>query len=159
MIIILKEFIWRLEYKIGDIRSYFTNKHLQKLYPDYKEDEYNCGSLKFIWGVKSWDDLTGKDACIYTMNDIDITYDRETKTYSLSIETVYCFKDKNAECKYLKRLLDAFTAYMSANNLSQKYEYMLYMSDTTIRAEADSIEELYVSFKIFVDGFCKVFES
>lgn len=35
--------------------------------------------MKFVWGVKSWDDLTGQDVCMYTMNDIDITYNKKSK--------------------------------------------------------------------------------
>lgn len=155
----IKFFIWQIQYKIRDINTYFYNKRLTKLYPDYKDDEYNCGTTKFIWGVKSWDDLSGKDVNFYTMNDIDISYDRKDKIYLLGIETAYIFKDKNAECEYLKQLLNAFTNYMDINNLSKENDFMLFMNDTTINNTAKSIEELYINFKIFVEGFCKTYNN
>jgi hypothetical protein len=156
---IFKELKWKLEYKIGDIQSYFYNRKCKKLYPDYEDNEYNCGSSKFIWGVKSWDDLSGADCNIYTMNDIDVTYNRESKLYMLGIETAYMFKEprKENECKYLKRLLEAFTKFMDDNNYSKEYDYCLFMSSSVIDDEAESIEELYINFKIFVEGYCKVY--
>lgn len=141
-----KEWLWIRKYK--------------KKYPDYIEDEYNQGDLKHIWGVTSYDDLSGKDANLYTMNDIDITYDRETKKYMLGIETVYMFRDnrKQGECKYLKQLLNAFTKFMDDNNYSKEDDFCLFMSNTSIISTAESIEELYTNFRIFVEGFCKLYE-
>ena len=149
----------RIEHKIDKLKHSIETKRLTKKYPDYKDDEYNCGSLKFIWGVKSWDDLTGKDANMYTMNDIYITYDRETKLYSLGIETIYMFKDANAKCEYLRNLLNAFTAFMDSNNLSKDFQIGLFFSQPIIRIEADSLEELYANFKMYVEGYCKLYES
>ena len=69
-------------------------------YDDYDEnfDPYEYGNMKFIWGVKSWDDLTGADACLHTMNDIDIIYDKSAKVYMLGVETAYLFKTYGDEC-------------------------------------------------------------
>jgi len=93
------------------------------------------------------------------MNDIDITYDRETKKYSLGIETAYMFKEprKKNECKYLKQILDAFTKFMDDNNYSKDYDVCLFMSNPSTDTSAESIEELYMNFKIFVKGYCKVY--
>lgn len=156
---IFKELKWKLEYKIGDIRSYFYNKKLKKLYPDWEDNEYNCDSSKHIWGIKSWDDLSGADCNFYTMNDIHITYDRKDKLYFLGIETAYMFKEprKENECKYLKQLLEAFTKYMDDNNYSKEFDYCLFMTTPSTCNKAESIEELYMNFKIFVEGYCKVY--
>jgi hypothetical protein len=157
----IKELWWIIEYKIGDIKHYFEIKKYKKLYPDFiKEDEYDSGYLKHIWGVKSWDDLTGKDACLYTMNDIDIIYCRESKLYMLGVETAYMFNDENrkhAECKYLKQLLKAFTKFMNDNNYSKDFDKCLFISNSSLSISAESIEELYMNFKIFVEGYCKVY--
>ena len=130
-------------------------KKYKRIYPDYIDDEYNNGSLKFIWGITSWDDLTGKDASLFTMNDIDIIYDRDTKLYNLSIETIYMFegnKDEE-ECKYLRHLLDKFSKYMDNSKLSKNCKTYLAMYDCF---SAKSIEELYFKFRVFVEGYCKV---
>lgn len=127
-------------------------------YNEYEDDydPYENEVVKFIWGVKSWDDLTGEDACLYTMNDIDIIYDKNEKMYLLSIETVYMFKTYGDECKYLQDCLKAFTKYMDDNRLNKNEAYRLWMSNLCISMEAKTIEELYTNFKIFVDGFCSL---
>ena len=111
-------------------------------------------SLKHIWGVKSFDDLSGAECNLYTMNDIDITYDKKEKKYILGIETAYMFNSYAGECNYLKGCLNAFTKYMDLNNLDKIRKFSLFFSNPVISTSADSIEELYTNFKIFVDGFC-----
>lgn len=117
-------------------------------------DLYEDDTLKFIWGVKSYDDLSEADACLHTMNDIDIVYNKEKKVYVLGLETIYMFDNFLAECAYLKGCLDSFTQYMDENGLSKNEPYRLFMSNGCTSIEAETIEELYTNFKIFVDGFC-----
>lgn len=88
------------------------------------------------------------------MNDIDIVYDKENKKYMLGIETAYIFKDHEAECNYLKTCLKAFTKYMDDNGMQTNKPFRLFMSSTCTSMESESIEDLYINFKIFVDGFC-----
>ena len=157
---IFTEFKWRLQDKCEQISYYFYEQKLKKLYPDYNgDDEYNCGTLKFIWGIKSWDCLTSVDVCLYTMNDIDICYDRETKKYMLGIETAYMFKDKLAEVEYLDGLLSYFTKYMTDNNLSTEEPYCFFMSNICTSMTADTIEELYTNFRIFVEGYKSLYRK
>lgn len=134
-----------------------ANKKYLKKYPDYKIDEYNDGALKFIWGIKSYDNLSPCDVCLHTMNDIDITYDRDKKIYILGIETVYCFDSKNNECEYLSELLDAFTQFMKDNNYNTENPYFFFMHSPETMVEAETIEELYTKFRIFVEGYCSVY--
>jgi hypothetical protein len=158
-IIFGEKLIYKIKYNIiYKIKTNMYNEKMKKKYPDYVDNEYNCGSYKFIWGVVSWDDLSGKEANFYTMNDIDISYNRETRKYYLSIETAYMFRNKESECKYLRKLLDAFTKYMNDNNLAKKYDFILFMSNPCITTECESIEELYANFKVFVEGYCKFYE-
>lgn len=123
-------------------------------YPDWEDNEYNCENLKFIWGIKSWDDLCDCGANFHTMNDIEIAYDRDTKEYALGIETVYQFKDgKDDEAKYLDALLNAFTKYMKKNklNMDEPFDFWNCQSNNFWRAK--SIPELYTSFRLFVEGY------
>jgi len=129
---------------------------MDKKYGDYAlEDD----DFKFIWGIKSWDDLSGRDCNMQTMNDIDITYVKETKEYMLGIETAYMFESKSDECKYLRDCLNAFTKYMDDNNFRTNEPYMLFMSNPCTSMSAKTIEELYTYFKIFVEGFCAINKS
>lgn len=139
----LTEMAWRKE-----------NKYLEDMNKKYGNYALETDETKFIWGVKSWDDSTGKDACMWTTNDIDITYDKKVKKYILGIETAYMFKSYTDECNYLRECLNAFTKYMNGHGLKKNEPYMLFMSDPCTSMTADSIEELYTNFKIFVDGFC-----
>ena len=142
--------------------NYFRTERAWRKEEKYNEEmnkKYgNCtlenDDIKFIWGVKSWDDLSGADACMYTMNDIDLTYDKQKKVYMLGVETAYMFKTHAAECDYLRKCLDAFTKYMDDNGLQKDKPYNLFMSDLCTSMTAETIEELYTNFKIFVDGFC-----
>ena len=135
---------WRKEYK-----------HIKEMDDKYGDHLFENDDMKFIWGIKSLDDLSSCDACIYTMNDIDIIYDKKKKKYLLGIETAYCFKTHADECEYLKQCLNAFTKYMDNNGLDKNTPYMLFMNNACTSMEADSVEELYTNFKIFVDGFCR----
>lgn len=134
---------WRKEEKYA--------KEMDEKYGDYSlEDD----DIKFIWGIKSCDDLSDSDACIYTTNDVDIIYDKKEKKYRLGIETAYMFKTRESECNYLRKCLDAFTKYMDDNGLDKNKPYILFMNDLCTSMTAESVEELYTNFKIFVDGFC-----
>ena len=154
----------------GTILKIFPFKQIHKLKTEIswkKEEKYNeemdkkygdctleTDDYKFIWGVKSWDDLSKADACFYTMNDIDLTYDKKKKVYILGIETAYCFDNYTSECNYLRKCLDAFTKYMDDNRLNKNEPYDLFMNNPCTSMTAETIEELYTNFKIFVDGFC-----
>lgn len=70
-----------------------------------KHDEYSLETddIKFIWGVKSFDNLSGSDANLYTMNDIDIVYDKKNSEYMLGVETAYLFDSiKSSGLKVLR---------------------------------------------------------
>lgn len=120
-------------------------------------DPYIIDNIQFVWGIKSWDDLTSSEPNLHTMNDLDITYDCNTKLYSLGIESVYCFKEgKIGEVKYLNYLLEEFTKYMKENNLNINAPYDFWVGGQ-ILLRAKTISELYTQFKIFVEGYNAVY--
>lgn len=130
-------------------------KRCAKLYPDWVDNEYNCGPLKFIWGVKSYDDLTAYEANFYSMNDIDITYNRDTHKYLLGLETIYEFHSIDEKIKYLDNLLKEFEKYIKeSNQFDYEFDpYFLYFYNFGELFIADTLTELYYKFKIFVEGF------
>ena len=128
-------------------------KYNEKMKERYGDCSLETDDFKFIWGIKSWDDLSGADACLYTMNDIDIIYDKKKKEYILGIETAYLFKTYNDECKYLSDCLKAFTKYMDDNGLNKNEPFRLFMNNPCTNMVANSIEKLYTNFKIFVNGY------
>ena len=128
-------------------------KYIKEMDKEYGDYTLETDDLKFIWGIKSYDDLSCANACLYTMNDIDIIYDKKKKEYILGIETAYLFKTYNDECKYLNDCLKAFTKYMDDNGLNKEEPFRLFMSNPCTNMVANSIEELYTNFKIFVNGY------
>ena len=128
-------------------------KYIKEMDKEYGDYTLETDDLKFIWGIKSYDDLSCANACLYTMNDIDIIYDKKKKEYILGIETAYLFKTYNDECKYLNDCLKAFTKYMDDNGLNKNEPFRLFMNNPCTNMVANSIEELYTNFKIFVNGY------
>lgn len=131
--------------------KYYTDT--EKIYTP-KNDENHFESWEFVWGIVSPDELLTDTANMYTLNDLDICYNKDTGKYHLSVETAYRFPDGyHGQAKYYDELLDRFAKYMKENG----YDTSLPKPDRTIvpvcQLNANSISELYVMFKIFVEGF------
>ena len=46
---------------------------------------------------------------------------------------------------------------MDDNNYSKNYDVCLYTFGSSTKNSAESIEKLYFNFKVFVEGYCKVY--
>jgi hypothetical protein len=128
------------------------------LFSKDQDNEYD-DTYEFIWGIKSNDDLTGsKEPNLYTLNDIDIILDNNTKTYLISIETIYEFDNgRDGEKQYIKYLFDELTDWMNNQGHDTTKELTLWDVFTTgnnISTEFESLEDLYATFKFMVKGFC-----
>lgn len=141
-----------------DFKDWVCSRYMKHKYPDWEDNEYNCGEIKFIWGIKSYDCLASGPANIYTMNDIDITYSRKTGLYSLGVETDYLFDEgKTGEVKYLDELLNEFTKFMNESGYNTNEPYTFLMCDPRTDCHSETIPELYTQFKIFVEGYKAVY--
>lgn len=116
-------------------------------------------NTEFVWGIKSGDDLCGSECCLWTMNDFDILYRKDTKEYTMGVETIYEFDNKTDERKYIKSILDRFTAWM----IDKKYDtqkmlsvYELFTAGFNINTGFDNLEDLYATFKIYANAFMEV---
>lgn len=115
------------------------------------------GLMKFIWGVKSYDDLTTSNACLYTMNDIDLIYLKDKNKYILGLETIFSFDKEKDKLDYLNVCLDKFTKFMVENNYD--IEVKPYWGDVFcygMNTKFDSIEDAYAMFKLLVNGYCSL---
>lgn len=127
--------------------------------PDDYISEYETTKLKFIWGLKSWVDITpSANANLYSMNDIDLIYLKDEQKYILGLETFISFDNGyDGEKKYLKELLRRFTDWMIKNNYTTDKHLGLY-EVFSCRCDIydnhfDSIEDVYATFKLFVEGY------
>ena len=130
---------------------------------DFEDDfisEYETRSLKFIWGVKSYDDITSVDANLYTMNDIDLIYFKDENKYSLGIETIYEFEKEEYKLNYLRDCLDAFTVFMKENGYdteTKPFWIDVFTYGWNMNTHFDSIEDCYATFKMLVNGYCSLY--
>ena len=133
---------------------------LKQKYYEWKYRDYAVNDddgLEFIWGIKSYDDLSSGNASLYSMNDIDVTYDKKNKKYCLGIETIYDFdNEREGEINYISRLFDKLTEWMKSNgyDTEKKPELWRVFFSCKEAFEFDSIEDLYMTFKCLAIGFC-----
>lgn len=141
------------------------NRKLIKIEKQKEEDsernsDYYYGNIEFIWGVKSSDELFCKEANLYTMNDIDICFDHKDEKYILDIETAYYFENGyKDQVKYYDSLLTKFTEYMEENNYNTSLSNISETITPICDLKANSIEELYIMFRIFVEGLKAVYNQ
>ena len=147
-----------------NIIQYFIDKREEKIteqyYNDYNEDFTENSSMKFIWGLKSYNDLSSCDANLETMNDIDLIYLKDEKRYILGVETAYMFNSKEAEKEYFKVLLDKFTKWMeeqgyNTNSTLNTYDdmYEIFSGYININTHFNTIENAYRTFKLLVNEY------
>lgn len=139
------------------IREWRYRRKYKKLYPDWEDNEYNLGEFKFIWGIRSGDALDSFEGTnFYTMNDLDLYYDRKREVYMLDIECAYIFNNAEAEVKYLQELRERLKEYLFNQGVWVDYKprlYVAYLGAKKSFCEAATLEELYWQFDTFVKGF------
>lgn len=154
---IVKEIPTRVKPYIDGIRLAKSATRINKSGGGVRYDDYNCGDMRFIWGVTS--DGSEENANLWTMNDIDITYDSSCDLYYLGLETIYSWvgneEDRHkAQKNYLLRLYSKFKRWMTSRHYDTDIELSLYQLTTSKDAGFDSIPEAFAYFRILVAGFC-----
>ena len=154
------KFIKRLWYRF--LYNYFYGfaekmeiKKMSKKYPDYME------LLKQGKIIGDLEQIVSFDGRGIQGSDFDICYDREKKIYMLSLETAFIGpegSERSWEVPYLKESLKKFTDYMNDKGLNTEDRPTLFMSQLNLSMIAETIEELYINFRVFVYGFIKVNE-
>ena len=113
--------------------------------------------IKFIWGIKSYDDLSGRPADLYTLNDFEIDYLTDTKKYIYSVETIYFFGDSELEINYLRGIFEELTKWMRKKGVQTDYHPSVNDIFGNVNAEGfDDLEALYADFKLKCMGFAKM---
>jgi hypothetical protein len=151
----LKHLYCKWKYR-KEIKEY--NKQEKEIYETYE----------FIWGIKSCSDFSDRECSLHTNNDIDITYNRITHKYWISVEIANIwFQDKTEQGGYIKNLYNKFTAWMLENGYDTNKEidlqnefadkepnlYDIFSAGQIINTEFDTLEDLYAAFKFLVTGF------
>jgi hypothetical protein len=113
-------------------------------------------NLRFIYGIKSGNDLTDNEAGLYTNNDLEIIFDVQKEEYFIGIETMILFSDHESEQNYLKELLDGFTKWMNEQGYQIDHKpwlYGVFTQGDNINTGFKTIKDLYANFKFLVNGY------
>lgn len=103
----------------------------------------------FIWGTP----------LRHITNDIEVVYRTDTKKYHLKLDTSWWFDTREEELAFLKGLQFRFLDYLNQKNHpnSINMNYIFWMSNPGELFVAESVEELYTNYSIFVAGFEEMF--
>lgn len=143
-------------------RANKEKKRCKKLYLDWKDDEFNCGPNKFIFGVISDDNKVLPNApqtsipSFQTLNCMQVYYNRDTEKYLLDIDLYNLESDDPIQ--YVNKLLKEFKDFVSneynihINNLIEDnlFEYIGDMSNYWVSSD---LATLYFRFYIFAQGY------
>lgn len=114
----------------------------QKLYSDWKDNEFNCADNKFIWGVSYQPEETPS---FCTLNYIQVYYNRKFKIYYLDL-------DPEIDCNTLRVAIKRFEAYLSLEGLNANKKLSLEEIGLDLFS-AKSLEDLLFKFKVFATGY------
>lgn len=144
-------------------RSKKEKKRCKKLYSDWKDDEFNCGANKFIFGILSKDNKVLADApqtgvpSFQTLNCMQVYYNRDTQKYLLDID-LYNTENKNAY-KYLSMILTKLRDFIceeckviNINNLID-IDLFTYLEDMSNYWSASTLPILYFKLFMFTQGY------
>jgi hypothetical protein len=113
-------------------------------------------TYEFVWGIESLDIPSPYYDCIPELYDICIRFNKKLKKYILNIGTNIKYDNKSGEKKYIKFLFDKLTEWMflqGYNTDKELHMYDVFTKGYNAHTEFDSIEDLYSTFKILVNGF------
>lgn len=109
--------------------------------------------FEFIWGLPAREDK-GETAGLHTINDIEVIYNKKTKSFAVFIEAGYHFNDTESEVEYLHRLMDSFTEWMIQHGYQVSNKRTFYDVFTgRNRLFFRSLEAAYEDLKLRIAGY------
>ena len=131
-------------------RAKQLRKYCKKHFPDWRDDEYNCGDLKFLWGLTAGCDAAAAPS--FCTNNIAVFYySRIYKKYYLDID--FSCKNNKEAIKMLDYVYHHFYLYVLNHNLPKKIIKLQTPFELTLTG--DSEMEVLSKFKILLDGYCQ----
>ena len=146
----------RKELKLAKKRK----KECARLYPDWRDDEFNMLECKFIWGV-THDPLPDAPAPIpsfATLNKAIVYYNRATEKYYMTIDDgFFDLQDKESKEHYLRYLGDIRSKFLAFIVDQDADGYVL---KQPVKAEelgnygleGKTLEDVYFKFSVIIMG-------
>lgn len=141
------------DWKFGRYERYCEK--MEKKYGDYSIENDN---VKFIFGVLGVClPGTSNKPNLFTMNDLDICYDKKEGTYGLDIELLIGFETPDGHRNHLNYLLEKLTEFMKSegydtDNCKYGWQDFFYPDDMFSGLSGKTLEEVYWKFKMMVLG-------
>ena len=137
--------------KMQSLRTFFREKILRP----FKRRRYlknlkdNENAIQRIWSYTD-------PAYDHSIEDILLVYNPVEDKYYLIFDLYRDFHHSYSDvAMYLFNILGKFTGFMAAKKYDTRAEVNIYNIDMSF--SADTIEELYAKFKIFVTGFLSTY--
>jgi len=118
--------------------------------PEYKWD---FSKMEVVWGIPTA--VKRKDIKA-TQYDCELIRHKDTGLYTFDIDVSYGFETDKEKVKYLRRLLKAFTKWMTDMGYSTNYVlpyYDVFSDKVNTDTSFKTIEACYANFKMFVTGY------
>ena len=124
----------------------------KKMYPDWEDNEFNMLDYRFIWAYTPDANLTSS---FYTWDDALVYFNRATKKYHMTIDTGFYGLNYDAdlartESDRLSQIDEAFRDFLIEKGLPMRADIFPF-EDPAL--EADTLSELYVKFRIMIEGY------
>ena len=129
-----------------------------RLYPDWRDDEFNMLDNKFIWGLSA-DTAVTPSFC--TWDDAYVYYNRATKKYYMTVDIGFYGFNYNAEVGRIAliRLLKVKEGFRNfLEQIGEPTDLVIFPLDDPA-LEADSLAELYAKFCIMYLGYTSYIET
>lgn len=162
--------LWDENIRFFDEEGNEYDSHGVKVPDEYNEEEHKSddentvGDTHFIWGIKSYDDMTfAKKANMYTMNDIDVV--KQGDKYLLGIEEVYLFNREKDRIEYLEHLEAKFREWILSLGYKEEdianlrdcscftHFYPSAIMEDITTFEASTPIDLYKKYKLFIISY------
>ena len=138
-------------------------KRCQKIYSDWRDDEFNCGANKFIFGILSDDNKILSEApqtgipSFQTLNALQVYYNRDSKKYLLDIDP-YALDMTENSVGYLNSLLEKLKAFVDSKYVNDLHGFIeddlcRYLDDMSNYWSDEHLNTLYFKFYAFVKGY------
>lgn len=128
-----------------------------RLYPDWRDDEFNMFDNLFIWG---YTENSKTIPSFYTWEDAYIYFNRANKKYYMAIDTgFYGVRGDidlvRVELQRLDQIDEAFRDFLIKKGLPMHADIFPY-EDPML--EADTLSELYTKWRVALEGYRWHFE-
>lgn len=125
-----------------------------RLYPDWRDDEFNMLDNLFIWGYNTNPNIAPS---FLSWDDAYIYFNRATKKYYMTIDTGFYKADPDTESarresERLDQIDEAFRNFLIEKGLPMRADIFPFENPAL---EADTLNELYVKFRIMIEGYRK----